>query len=209
MASSGHHAGASPDVTVVGMRIPSLRPVPVVLLATAALCVSAGGGAVAGSVITGKQIKDGTVTTKDVKDKTLTAKDISPKALAALQGEDGTDGAPGAPGAEGAPGAPGIVRAYGLVVGTDVTRQSGGITATSSDGVACVDVPGINAQLTSAVVTVDYSNDSTGDTNQAYAELASGSGGCPSSQFRVVTFLRNASTGAVTYTPQGFYIFVA
>lgn len=73
-------------------------------------------GAVAGAMITGKQIKDGTVrsadiangslTTADVKDGTLGTADLSVAARTALKGATGTPGAPGTPGSPGAPGAP-------------------------------------------------------------------------------------------------------
>lgn len=53
------------------------RTTPAALLLAVALAASAAGGAVAGSMITGAQIKDGTVTTKDVKDGTLKRSDLS------------------------------------------------------------------------------------------------------------------------------------
>lgn len=60
------------------------RSTPAVLLLIAALFLSAAGGAVAGSQITGKQIKNNTVTTKDIKDGSLATKDLSTAAKAAL-----------------------------------------------------------------------------------------------------------------------------
>jgi hypothetical protein len=71
------------------------------VLLGAALFVSATGGAVAGSVITGKQIKNGTVTTKDIKDQSLLTGDLSADTVTALTGQTGATGAPGAPGAPG------------------------------------------------------------------------------------------------------------
>lgn len=139
------------------MRIPSLRPLPVFLLASAALCVCAGGGTVAGSMITGQQIKDGSVTTKD----------LSTKTVKKLKGATGPAGANGAP---GSPGAPGLVRAFGLVDPflATVTRRSGGITVTlPSDGTTCVRVPGVDPATTSATVSPDFANDSTSASQQA------------------------------------------
>ena len=49
----------------------------VVVLAAGALAVSASGGAVAGSLITGKNIKDNSITTKDIKDGSLRTADLS------------------------------------------------------------------------------------------------------------------------------------
>ena len=64
-------------------------------LLAAALFVSATGGAVAGSMITGKQIKNGSVTGKDIKDSSLKTGDLSPDTVAALHGQTGSPGAPG------------------------------------------------------------------------------------------------------------------
>jgi hypothetical protein len=74
--------------------------VAAVLLA-AALFASATGGAVAGSVITGKQIKDGSLTGKDVKEKSLQSGDLSDAAAASLRGQAGAPGTPGTPGLSG------------------------------------------------------------------------------------------------------------
>jgi hypothetical protein len=73
-----------------------------VALALAALVLVSGGSATAGSMITGKQIKDGTVTGKDVKDRSLTAVDLAPGTI-----PTGGAGAPGAPGPAGPAGATG------------------------------------------------------------------------------------------------------
>ena len=178
------------------MRIPRPRSAAPVLLLTAALVVSAGGGAVAGTLITGKQIKDNTITTKDVRNRTLTAKDLSPKTVARLRG------------ATGAPGAPGLVRGYGWVDGTAVDRQSGGITATQPlPGITCVSVPGVSSQASVAAVSLDFSLDSSNAVNQAYVEVSSSSSGCPSSSdFRVATWVRDADNGTRTYTYEPFYL---
>jgi hypothetical protein len=68
------------------------------LLLGAALIVSSTGGAVAGSLITGKQIKNGSVTGKDIKDKSIAATDLAPGAVAA--GPAGPPGPAGIPGYE-------------------------------------------------------------------------------------------------------------
>ncbi|CAM3282385.1 hypothetical protein NODU109028_09080 [Nocardioides dubius] len=54
---------------------PSLALIAVVAL------FAGSGGAVAGSMITGKQIKDNTVTSKDIKNGSLQGADLSPKAV--------------------------------------------------------------------------------------------------------------------------------
>jgi hypothetical protein len=50
---------------------------------------------VAGSLITGKQIKNNSVTGKDIKDSSLKTGDLSSDTVAALKGQTGPAGAPG------------------------------------------------------------------------------------------------------------------
>jgi hypothetical protein len=83
-----------------------------VLVAAGCLLLGSTTGAVAGSMITGKQVKNSSLTGKDVKDKSLTSSDLSPAAVAALRG------------APGAPGAPGL-NAYQLVDGPQKVVTSG------------------------------------------------------------------------------------
>lgn len=65
------------------------RSTPVLVLLAAALLLGASGGAVAGAMITGAQIKDNTVTTADIKNGNLAAKDLSKAARASLKGQTG------------------------------------------------------------------------------------------------------------------------
>ncbi|GAA4708292.1 hypothetical protein [Nocardioides conyzicola] len=73
------------------MKLP--RYVPVLAAAAVLLLLGSTGGAVAGSLITSKQIKDNTITTKDIKNKTLTTQDLSSKTVKSLKGKNGKDGA--------------------------------------------------------------------------------------------------------------------
>lgn len=128
----------------------------VVLAAAAVLAVSAGSGAVAGSMITGEDIKNrsiqaqdldrGAVTTNKVENRTLKLKDLSDEVTSKLgvQGPAGKDGAPGAPGKDGAAGKDGVDGTNG-VDGTDgllgakyrtLTYLNGG---SGSATVACAD----------------------------------------------------------------------
>ncbi len=61
------------------------RTLPLVLIAAIALVLSFSGGAVAGKLITGKQIKDNTVSTKDIKNGSLQSLDLSASTIAELQ----------------------------------------------------------------------------------------------------------------------------
>jgi hypothetical protein len=76
------------------------------------------GGAVAGALITGRQIENGTITTADIKNRTLQVRDLSPAALEAVgkageAGPVGPQGLTGVPGAAGPAGDPGPVGAPG------------------------------------------------------------------------------------------------
>jgi hypothetical protein len=94
-----------------------VRSGPAITIAalTVAVAVSASGGAVAGSLITGKQVKDGSLTGKDVKNGSLKAADLAPglarrgaTGATGAKGDTGPAGVPGAKGDPGAQGAPGI-----------------------------------------------------------------------------------------------------
>jgi hypothetical protein len=75
----------------------------------ASMLLVGGAGATAATLITGKQIKDGTITGKDVKNKSLTAKDFrgSVQGPTGLQGPTGPQGATGPQGPRGLQGAVG------------------------------------------------------------------------------------------------------
>jgi hypothetical protein len=68
------------------------RSVPVLVIAAVCLLLASTGGAVAGSLITSKQIKDNTITSRDIKNRTLTAKDLSKKTVTSLKGPQGAPG---------------------------------------------------------------------------------------------------------------------
>ncbi|MFC6042730.1 hypothetical protein ACFP8W_02380 [Nocardioides hankookensis] len=70
------------------------------------LALGSTGGAVAGSLITSKQIKNNTITTADIKNKTITNKDLARSALPRT-GPKGATGATGARGPAGQAGAQG------------------------------------------------------------------------------------------------------
>jgi hypothetical protein len=114
-------------------------------LLAGALFLSATGGAVAGSMITGKQIKDGSLTGKDVKDGSLASGDLAADTRAVLTGPAGPagpKGATGATGATGGAGSPGATGAtgpvaslgYQIVVGSSPTVVTG---SSASVSVSC------------------------------------------------------------------------
>lgn len=118
---------------------PSLQATLIAGGLAAALVVGGSAGAVAGKLITSKNIKDGTIQTQDLADDSVNAGKLAPgsvswgKSLDAAtrariealleagtpgpQGEKGPKGDPGAPGASGARGVPGAPGAGSLVAG--------------------------------------------------------------------------------------------
>lgn len=86
----------------LGLKPFSLPRSVVVLTAAGVIALSASGGAVAGGLITGKQIKANTITSKNIKNGTITAADLAPgTAITGPQGPAGAAGAAGAPGIAG------------------------------------------------------------------------------------------------------------
>lgn len=67
----------------------------------AAMMVVGGGSAVAGSMITGKQVKNSSLTGADIKNKSLSVSDLSQKSRDALKGNVGPTGATGQTGSQG------------------------------------------------------------------------------------------------------------
>lgn len=104
------------------MNLPRSTPI-VALVAAGCLLLGSTGGAVAGALITGKQIKDNTVTTKDIKNGSLAVKDLSKQTRSALAGAPGPAGATGATGAAGAAGPRGFSAWDTMPSGVTVTGR--------------------------------------------------------------------------------------
>ena len=111
------------------------------LILAAALIVSAGTGAVAGSMITGKQIKNGTVTSQDLKNKTIRPVDLSRAVKQQMAGSAGTVGPAGPAGPAGSTGPTGPRGPQGVA---GVPGASGLELVTKEQIVA----PGAYSQLT-------------------------------------------------------------
>lgn len=137
--------------------MPRLRlPSPAMIVAFAALCLALSGTAMAArSLITGKDIKDGSVTSADIQNGSLTAKDFKkgqiPAGAKGAKGDPGPAGPAGAAGASGAAGAAGAPGAPGKD-GTQATPVDRGK----------IDVPGVGAgPLESVQQTVTTSGGTT------------------------------------------------
>lgn len=129
------------------------------------IALSSTGGAVAGSLVTGRQIKDGTITTADIKNKTVKKRDLA-KGARGLPGPRGAAGQPGAEGSVGAAGRPGLQgdtgpRGFsawdtipsGVTVAGQVIWEHSAPGAASGEQALSVDLPGVApVPLTTATV---------------------------------------------------------
>jgi hypothetical protein len=134
-------------------REPRARTWPIVLVAAGCLLLGSTGGAVAGSLITGKDVKNGSLTGKDVKDKSLGSDDLSPEAVSALRG------------ASGAPGAPGL-NAYQALDGAQKTVVSGGDILTDLACPSGTTVLGADIRVVSGTAAVTSGGPTGGGTWQ-------------------------------------------
>src|SRR4051812_21882251 len=101
-------------------RMSRFSPSGSMLVALLALVLAMGGTAAAASIITSKQIKDGTISTKDLSKKTISAL----KGKIGKTGPQGAQGPQGPQGAKGADGAAGAAGADGGKGGKGGTRAS-------------------------------------------------------------------------------------
>jgi hypothetical protein len=84
------------------------RPSPAMIVALIALFVGMAGSATAATMLTGKNIKNGTITGADIKNKSISTKDLFARAIKSLKGDSVGKGSDGAPGKNGAPGQNGV-----------------------------------------------------------------------------------------------------
>ncbi|NYE36070.1 uncharacterized protein YjbI with pentapeptide repeats [Nocardioides cavernae] len=155
------------------------RTLPAAAVLAAVVAVSASTGAVAGALITGADIKNGTVTSADIKNKTITAKDVkdgalnsahlSPATLAGLQGGSGPAGPTGPAGQTGPKGDPGPAGVSGLqhVVATKAINAGTG----GNVQVACPagkKILGVSGDWTTSVQPAAASISATLLTGSAY-----------------------------------------
>jgi hypothetical protein len=179
------------------------RPtLPVIALAAGALLLGSAGGATAGALVTGAQIKDGSITGIDVKDRSLATRDLTRPTVRQLRG------------ARGPAGKPGVVRAWAKVSGNGtVLLSSPGLRVThEGTGFYCITAPGIPAPATT-VVTPDLELDDTitgAGAPQTFTEVAS-TLSCPTgTTTSVATLTRSYSGGNATlaFDDAGFHVLI-
>ena len=109
------------------------------IVSVVALVFSMAGGAVAASVITGRQIKNSSLTGADIKNRSLTTSDLSTKTRTGLTGKTGPAGPAGAVGATGPAGSQGPAGQQGAAGASPAVAYAsfgnGGYDATHSKNV--------------------------------------------------------------------------
>jgi len=125
-------------------RLLSRRPSPAMVVAVVALVSSLTGGAVAATLITGADIKNGTIGTKDIKKNAVVSKKVKNGSLLSKDfkagqlptgatGPQGSQGIPGAKGDKGDKGDPGTNGANGTDGATGPRGPSDGFYKKGSD----------------------------------------------------------------------------
>jgi hypothetical protein len=145
------------------------RPSGAMIVALVALLLAMSGSAVAASLVTSRQIKDGTIQKRDLSKRAIRA--LRAKSAAGIPGPQGPKGDPGVPGPKGDPGAPGEPGAPGAAGVAGTARAyarvgSLGLLAAPNKNVVGVDKiatgaycvkldPSIDAAATVAAVSIE------------------------------------------------------
>jgi hypothetical protein len=184
------------------MRIHPSRPSPALVISIVALLMAMGGTGYAAfklprNSVGTAQIKKNAVTSAKVKNGSLKPPDFARGAFpAGGQGPKGDTGPAGANGANGTNGLNGSAKAYARVSASQDITFSKNVTAVtrpsaSPIGNYCVAVAGANPATDVAIVTPDYTNDTTSAAGGTLADAewgGNGVGGCPAGTFLVRTF---------------------
>ena len=111
------------------------------VVAVIALVVAMSGSAVAASLITSKQIKDGTIQTKDLSKKARSALKGGARGPAGPEGVQGPQGSKGDPGTAGPAGTAGAPGKDGLIASATVQHKSFAPLADGATGTQTVTCP--------------------------------------------------------------------
>jgi hypothetical protein len=172
------------------------------VVALLALVMATTGSAVAASLITSKQIKDGTIQTKDISKKAQKALKGKRGATgpAGAAGPAGPQGPAGAAGAKGDTGAPGSALAYARVNsnGTIVDADTKGVSVTlkAGTGIYCLSVPAGAHNVVASIDPGGTTGASPGDTVfPTMGATLIGLAGCPAGT-NVGVFTENTGNSA-------------
>ncbi|MFB9766241.1 hypothetical protein ACFFOS_17785 [Nocardioides kongjuensis] len=186
------------------MALLSKSGIATVAVATGLVLTAGTSGAVAGAMITGKQIKNNTVTTKDIKNNNLTGADVADGSLDSADLSAAVRSGLGDLTISGSVSKTGVVTLRHAPAGVGVTAQ---VNVGNNLGNACVTVTGANVGPANAVIiaTPDYGNDDTttlGTSAIVEATSKVADGGCTNG-FRVQTLLRKADN-TIEQKAEGF-----
>jgi hypothetical protein len=172
------------------------------------------------TVITGKNVRDGSLTGKDIKDNSLSSGDVRNGSLRLRDFRSGelTKGAPGArgpagpAGPAGAAGAPGSAIAFARVAATgDVdggaSKNIAAVATPAGDGMYCLNVT--TGTPKSIALTIDVSGaDSRKSRISGSAVPAAVAGSCPAGADIVVFTVQETGVYPGTATDLPFYVAV-
>ena len=195
------------------MTLVSKSGIAAIAVVTGLVLTAGTSGAVAGAMITGKQIKNNTVTTKDIKNNTITGADVADGSVTGAEVTDASLGTAdlGQPARYELAGA----RASGLVsTSGTLARFHGapGVSATVvrlSIGKFCIRLSGtptpVDATTSVLVATPNYANDATnaGTDGEAIVEVWAANELDCAGGFAVFTYQR-AFGGDIYQADQGF-----
>jgi hypothetical protein len=110
---------------------------------------------------------------------------------------------------QGATGPAGTTRGWGTVSSAGVlSANASSVTSVghASAGKYCIAVTGATPSADAITATVDWAHDTSGTTQQAYAEVSSSASDCAAGRFEVLTFTQTVSGGALNnvLADQGF-----
>jgi hypothetical protein len=186
---------------------------PSLVISVVALFVALGGTSYAVTVVTGKNVRDGSLTGKDVKDNSLTSGDVRNGSLRLRDFRSGelanTPGARGPAGPAGPAGAPGSAIAFARVaangdVDAAASKNIAVLPTTAGDGIYCLDVTAGTAK--NIALTIDISG---ADSRKAQiAGSAAVASSCPAGADIIVATVQNNGTYPPTPTDLPFYVAV-
>jgi hypothetical protein len=186
-------------------------PSPALVISVIALFVALGGTTYAAT-----SLPKNSVGTKQLKAGAVTKSKISNNTLIALKGNQGPPGPKGSTGQQGvkgdtgSQGVPGTARAYAVVTPVGAILVSHNVVSVTSlgSGMYCVELASsIPHASTIAVVSPDYAQDGTTNTEFAHVEF---SGPCGTNGMFVRTFQVTQGTASlqVAFANEGFSIAV-
>jgi len=166
------------------------------IVAIAALIAALAGTATAASLITSKQIKNGTIRGKDIHNKTITKGKLTPKTVKSLKGQKGKAGTgKGFATITFSGGNPQVDETHSSANITDAMVSKGG-------NAVCFNNMPFTPKLAVGNVDLNFAVNYSVQTN---AGAVGGNGGCPGDEQASAIEVNNG-TGSVVSNPTVFYI---